>query len=120
MVPRPEYLELIIQNQDDQPIEIDAIHLEYYIDKLVFKTSDPTGVQLLYGNETAQKPHYDISSYRAQMEKSAQEEAKLLDLVTRSPEGAKEKKAINLKLILNIAVVIVSSLLGFVILKKNK
>lgn len=115
----PEYLQVVIQDRDDKPIDIKEIEIDYAIDKLVFKSSDPSGIQLLFGNELARKPDYDISSYITEMEKSKQETGKLLELVERKVEEVPEGTSFNFKLILNIAVVIISGLLVVVILKKK-
>ncbi len=115
----PEYLEVIIKDRDDQPIAIEAIEIDYYIDKLVFKSNDAKGIQLLFGNELATKPDYDISNYIGEMEKSKQEKAELLDLVQRDIKQSQEEAGLDFKLILNIAVVIISALLVIIILKKK-
>jgi len=115
----PEYLQIVIKDRDDKPITIEAIEIEYYIDKIVFKTNDTKGIKLLFGNALAQKPIYDISTYRVEMEQSKQETAKLLNLVEREANDLKDKNSLDFKWILNACVVVISGLLVIVILKKK-
>lgn len=115
----PEYLEIVIKDQDDKPIDIEEIEITYYIDKIVFKTNDSKGIKLLFGNALAKKPNYDISSYIVEIEKSKQEMANLLGLVEREVEEITVKTSFNFKWILNISVIVISGLLVIVILKKK-
>lgn len=115
----PEYLQLVIKDRDDKPINIEAVEIEYHVDKIVFKTNDSKEIKLLYGNELAQKPSYDISAYIVEMEQSNQERAQLLGLALREVEGLKDEKSFDFKWILNASVVVISGLLVIVILKKK-
>lgn len=115
----PEYIEIVIKDQDDRPLNIDKVQIEYDIDKIVFKSSEEEGVHLLFGNDLATKPSYDISAYIKEMENSKQESAHLLGLVEREIVELEEDKAFDFSLVFNIAVLMISGLLAVVILRKK-
>ncbi len=114
----PEYLQIVISDNDNNPINIDEIEVEYHVDKIVFKTKDADGIRLLFGNELAGKPSYDISSYIMEIEKSKQEIGDLLQLENRG-SIAIPKTNIDFKLVLNISIVMISGLLVAIIIKKR-
>jgi len=61
---RDESFEIIIENRDDEPLRVGRITAQYRIDYLIFKSSGYPPYALLYGNESLEKPSYDIASYK--------------------------------------------------------
>lgn len=115
-----EYIDIVIENQDDEPIDIESVSIDYHVDKLVFKTTDASGLKLLFGNNLAETPSYDISSYQLEIESMIHENATLSNFTENDVMVIPEKEdPLDYKLILNIAVVVIAGLLGFVILKKK-
>lgn len=114
-----EYIQIVISDRDDQPINIEEIEMDYFKDKIVFKTKDPNEVYLWFGNEEALKPHYDISSYIVEMEKTDQEISALTNLIERDLGDTEPKSKLNTTLILNICVILISGFLVLVIIKKK-
>ncbi|HHX62537.1 MAG TPA: hypothetical protein GX707_17765 [Epulopiscium sp.] len=113
-----EYLQIMIDDRDDQPINIEALEISYYIDKVVFKTNDMASLQLLFGNQEAKKPHYDIGIYSAEMEKAKQETAILSELEKRDIEEIPQEKSFDFTWILNICIGVISVLLVVLIFRK--
>jgi hypothetical protein len=56
-------LRLVIENQDDRPLQIDSLSVEGYEHKLVARFDEPGSYFLAYGNPEASKPIYDISRF---------------------------------------------------------
>jgi hypothetical protein len=73
-----------INNQDSPPIHFTGIKADYFVDKLVFEHQEGRTYQLLYGNNAAGKPSYDIGSFRQQIEQENPLLAKL-GVQTASP-----------------------------------
>lgn len=57
-----------INNQDDLPLDISDITIEYKLNKLVFEDKGTGPYRLLYGNDTVIKPQYDIVKFRSHIE----------------------------------------------------
>lgn len=115
-----EYLQIVIKDRDDYPINIEGVEISYYLDKVIFKTNDAGGIRILFGNEEALKPHYDISTYMEELEKVKQESATLSDLVEKAIEETDQGKSFNFKWVLNISVLIISGFLITVIIRKSQ
>ncbi|PRX28290.1 uncharacterized protein DUF3999 [Orenia metallireducens] len=114
-----EVIKIEIYDGDNKPIKIDDIELNYTIDKVVFKTNKGQAYYLCFGNPKARRPIYDIEEFRKYIENKEQEEGKLLALEVKKQESrVKEKEEINLEMILNIVVTLVSLLLIFLLLKR--
>lgn len=114
-----EYLELVISDRDDRPINIEEVKIDYFRDKIVFKTNDLQGIQLVFGNQEANKPDYDISRSMLELERLDQEVASLGSLVQRPVEGLSNKNEFNYTWILNVFVIAISVLLIILILRKK-
>lgn len=57
-------LTLEIFNGDNAPLNIEAIHLTYLADRIVFKAENDKRYVLRYGNLEALPPNYDIEAFR--------------------------------------------------------
>lgn len=57
-----------IHNQDDLPLDISDITVEYNLDKLVFEDRGTEPYHLLYGNDNVVKPQYDIVNFKSHIE----------------------------------------------------
>lgn len=114
-----EYLQVIIMDRDDYPINIEGVEIGYYIDKIVFKSNDSSKIHILFGNGEASKPQYDISTYIEELEKEKQEIATLSSSIERVIEEKPQEKPFDYKWILNIAVLLISGLLIIVIVRKG-
>ena len=62
-------LQVIINNQDNQPLQIDSISIKGYVHELVARFSQPAAYYLVYGNPGAGKPEYDIEKFSEQIPK---------------------------------------------------
>lgn len=56
-------LQLIIANQDNQPLAIDSLQVSGYEHALIVRFAVPAGYWLVYGNKEALPPDYDISRF---------------------------------------------------------
>ena len=86
---------------------------------MVFKSKDSNKIYLLFGNDEATAPDYDISAYIEEIEKINQENTTLLDIAEKMTEEKEQKKALDLRWLLNISVIGVSALLILLIIRKK-
>lgn len=57
-------LRIVIYNQDDAPLSVEGLKLEYLLDRLVFAAEGEQPLRLLYGNAEAAAPQYDIVNFK--------------------------------------------------------
>lgn len=114
-----EYIQVVIEDRDNYPINIEDIEISYYIDKMVFKSNDSDKIYVLFGNDEAIEPYYDISAYIEEIEKANQENTTLSGLVEKTIE-VEGKKNFDFKWLLNISVIGVSGLLIILIIRKGQ
>lgn len=57
-------LRIVIHNQDDAPIALSGLKLEYLLDRIVFAADGAQPYRLLYGNAEAAAPQYDIVNFK--------------------------------------------------------
>lgn len=69
-------LKIIVQNQDNQPLNIDRIAVKGSPQQLTFRLTQAANYFLVYGNEFAADPSYDIAQHR----KNIPNEAAILKL----------------------------------------
>lgn len=62
--PKVKDLEIIVFNQDNQPLTISNMKIAHPIYKLQCRIPEKTSVTLLYGNEKARKPQYDLAYFK--------------------------------------------------------
>jgi hypothetical protein len=56
-------LKILIHNHDNQPLTIDAIHVQGYEHELLARFTERATYFLTYGNSSAKRPHYDIERF---------------------------------------------------------
>ena len=54
---------LIVENQDNQPLNINQILVKGYEHQLIARFSESANYFLVYGNPKAKKPNYDIGNF---------------------------------------------------------
>lgn len=108
-----EKLQIVIFNNDDKPLKIKDVQVNYTIEKIVFDGSQGTSYKLYFGNQNAQKPIYDVESYSNHIEKENQDECTLGNL-----NGKAQETVPDYRKVFNIVVVLVSlSLAGLIFTK---
>ena len=115
-----EYLQVVIKDRDDYPISIKGVGISYYIDKMVFKSKNAKKLYIMFGNQEATKPYYDINAYIEEIEKVKQENTTLAGLIESEIDEKEQAKTFELKWILNISVLLISGLLIILIIRKSK
>lgn len=113
-----------IINNDDKPINIEDIKINYFVDKIVFKGDKNNTYQILFGNKDTKKPTYDIESYKHEIEKEIQKVCSLSNLLKNAAfkenSNDNEQGDINYKLILDITIALISVILVILIIRKIK
>jgi hypothetical protein len=56
-------IRLVIDNQDNKPLQIDSVNIEGYVHRLMARFDQPATYFLYYGQPKAVKPDYDISRF---------------------------------------------------------
>lgn len=111
-------IRIMIINKDDKPIDIKALEVSYYIDKLVFEDEGDDSYKMIFGNKDASAASYDIEEYKQYIEEEDQGVCTLSAIKDRDVEINEDKT--NYKLILNITVVVIAVLLvGLIFFKSN-
>lgn len=117
-----QYIQIVIEDRDDYPVDIQGIEISYYRDKVVFKSKSNEEIYLLFGNDEVSAPNYDIGAYIEEVEKVDQEQATLSPEIeqrmTTKPQP--EQIKMDYKWILNGLVVVVSIFLITLIIRKSK
>lgn len=60
-------LKIVIENQDNVPLQIDSIQVEGYVHEVIARFTTPATYFLTYGNPLANKPNYDIAQFSDQI-----------------------------------------------------
>jgi hypothetical protein len=111
-------IRIMIINKDDEPIDIKALEVTYYIDKLVFEDEGSESYKMIFGNKDARAASYDIEEYKQYIEEEDQGVCTLSATKDRDVEITEDKT--DYKLILNITVVVIAVLLvGLIFFKSN-
>jgi hypothetical protein len=114
-------LTVVIFNQDDAPIQVKGIHMEYLVDKLVFSGEGEGPYRLLYGNSSAVAPRYDIVAFKSHIEGEQIATASLgAEIVSqaKSPESAAGPSWLTGAMGFNAVIIVVSLLLIIVLIRK--
>ncbi|WP_202078763.1 DUF3999 family protein [Caldalkalibacillus salinus] len=77
-----EVLYVDIENEDSPPINIEDLKMTYIVDKVVFEDTGAGPYSLLFGDEKALKPIYDIEQFISYIEEEAQNEVQLGETIT--------------------------------------
>jgi hypothetical protein len=113
-------IRIMIINKDDKPIDIKALEVSYYIDKIVFEDEGEgsESYKMIFGNKDARAASYDIEEYKQYIEEEDRGVCTLSATKDRDVEITEDKT--NYKLILNITVVVIALLLvGLIFFKSN-
>lgn len=113
-------LRLYISNEDNPPINIINIQAEYLIDKIIFSSKKNAKYRLLFGNQNAEKPVYDIEEFKEYISEDDISEAKLDKLLQLKEMTEIESKEFPFQIIFNILIVIIAVALTTIILVKLK
>lgn len=60
---RVKSLQVVIDNQDNEPLKIDSLEIKGYQYALMARFTEPGNYYLVYGNSKALKPDYDINRF---------------------------------------------------------
>lgn len=60
-------LKIVIENQDNVPLQIDSVQVEGYVHEVIARFTAPATYFLTYGNPLANKPNYDIERFSDQI-----------------------------------------------------
>lgn len=115
-----EAAEIVIDNQDDKPIQVLGVEAKYLVDEIVFEGSRSGEYTLKFGNGEIQRPKsYDISNYKEQI---LSEGYDVLNIKEIKAEANKTplKPQRDYKFIFNIAISIVAVVLGVIVFRKLK
>ena len=63
-------LKIIIENQDNEPLQVDSFSVKGYIHEIVARFNTPGTYYLTYGNSKAEKPNYDIARFSDKIPKN--------------------------------------------------
>jgi hypothetical protein len=105
-------LQLKIYNRDDRPLTIKKIVVEYFVDKLVFIETGSPPYRLLWGNDKAVKPSYELALQAKYIEDESQ------DVCTLGEVASRKGPPIPQAQLFNIVVAIIS--MGLVLLLARK
>jgi len=100
---------LKIYNKDDRPLKIEKIRAEYTIDKIIFEDKGSKTYKLSFGNKKADKPDYDIETYKKYIKSEDIDEGSI-GRITVLKKGKAASK-FNYKLIFNISIIVFSIIL---------
>lgn len=117
-----EQITIKIENRDNPPLNIQGITVNYYIDKIVFEDKGETPYRLYYGNQQVKQPQYDLKLFQSYIEKEKQDVVMLGKAVSMKPNqdttGSELPGWLNLKIIFNIVVVLISLILIVLLVRK--
>lgn len=116
----PKTMKIVIDNEDNNPIAIDNIKMNYLVDKIVFKDDGSSKYKIIFGNENVHRPSYDIEAYKDHIENEDQEICNLSSITQQNTSKNETKKNINYNLILNITIIMISIILVIIIIRKIK
>jgi hypothetical protein len=118
-VSRDDLYIVTVNDGDDKPITVRGITVRYYADDLVFEGRAGERYTLEFGSDSANSaPVYDIGRYKNEILKGPVDRLSLCEI--RFTEAAPEQKIFFNKVVFNIAVILVTLLLGVLIVLKLK
>lgn len=56
-------IRILIHNEDNQPLSIGKVHLKGYVHELIVRFTEDASYFLVYGNNKAKRPNYDIDRF---------------------------------------------------------
>lgn len=113
--------ELVINNKDDKPINIQGIEVKYLFDELVFEGSSSKEYVLKFGsNEISTPKSYDISSYREYILDEGYDILNIKEIIGEPPKATENPPKYDYKLIFNISICLVAVIMAVIIFLKIK
>jgi len=114
--------ELVIDNKDDKPINVEGIEIEYLFDELVFEGSGSKEYVLKFGNNEILTPKsYDISNYKEYILDEGYDILNIREIVELpSKEPETKPPEYDYKLIFNISIILVAVIMAVIIFLKIK
>jgi hypothetical protein len=110
-------LQIVIFNNDDKPLKIKDVQVNYAIERIVFDGSQGGPYRLYFENQNALKPQYDIEEYRSHIEKESQDECTLGKLNAMNNSKSQDKSP-DYRKAFNVVIILVSlSLAGLIFTK---
>lgn len=115
--------ELLIENNDDKPIQINKILIRRFVNELVFDGSNTASFILKFGNPSINNPpSYDIVSYKESIIQEGYDLLSIGDIKAEPtpippPPPPKPK---NYQWLFNLIIIVVAILLGFILLVRVK
>ena len=112
---------LVIFNNNDKPLKINAVKGEYVVDRIVFEDESNKDCTLYFGNADTERLSYDIENFIPYIEKEKTDNCTLGELKSRIKTG-NTKKSFDFKPLFNILMIIVSAILiiGIIFLIRKK
>ena len=115
---------LVIENNDDQPIEVKQVLVKYYADEVIFNGAGRAEFVLKFGNQKyTEPPAYDLVNYQEQILQEGYDLLPLRDLkiLPAAPTTADtQPQGLDSRLLFNAVIVAVTLILGVVIIRKLK
>jgi hypothetical protein len=113
-------LKISINNQDNQPLKINAVNVKGNVYTMAIRFTEPATYFLAYGNSIANKPNYDIERFTVKTPESMngltlQEE----QIISKKPLSSKTPLFEN-KIWLWFAIILTIALLGWFSIKMMK
>lgn len=79
------YFTIKINNEDNPPLDIKGIKVEYFLDKIIFEDTGTGPYKLLYGNDHVEAPKYDIENFKQYIQRENLALGKLKEQMIVSP-----------------------------------
>jgi hypothetical protein len=114
------HIEILIDNGDDAPIEIDSVSVSYLTYDAVFQnTSFP--VTLYFGNDAiSESPRYDIVNYKEHILSEGYGKSNIGDISERSIKSPETSNAPDYTVLFNITIVVAAILLAALLITRLK
>lgn len=114
---RDDTLTIIINNNEDAPIDIAGIKVRYYADEIVFEDKGSETFTLNFSsNSSIPAPIYDIKSYKTEILKGDIDSLSIKEI--NLAEVSEIEPSFDFKLLYNIGIIAICLLLGVLILLK--
>jgi len=120
--PYTKYPSIIINvyNKDNLPIQIESINAHYIVDKVIFEAKEDESYRMIFGNKLSANPTYDIENYKEYVAIEDKNLVQLGELKDNELFTKALETRVDLKLILNLLILLISALLIIVIYKNYK
>lgn len=119
--PCSRYIKLILNNEDNAPLDIQNIESFYQPDTLIFEAKADKVYRLYYGNRASEAPIYDISYIADKINKKDLQESQLGQM-NKNQDYKKQDIPFTERNnhIITISIVLIVGVLGFVVVKNIK